>query len=646
MANITAGSIVWNLDIEDGGFQNKLSNAKNQVNKLGNDTEKSFSSLGSTISSAFSNITSSVGAGLTTIGQLAVSKVGLIGGGGLIAFATAAAFSASKIDELTLAMHAVAKANGVTQSAVDSAVVGIRKQNISYVDAIKATSNFVTANIKLSDSIKLATAAKDLAIGTDYGSSDALSTLTQAIVTNQTQTLANFGILTTQTQAYGDYAKTIGKSATELTQQEKQQALLNVVLEAGTKRVGAYDAAQQSAAKQFRSLTTRIIPDFIAQIGKAFEPSLAIVVQSITKAIQGMGTWLTNNQQIVDTWGKKLADVTKIVVDAFGSIFNFLINNQGVIIGVLAAVALGIGAVAIAFTIANLPAIAILAVFAALGYIIPPIIAYFGGLSNIIATLQPVLDVLSSLFRDFIIPQFTTIWSVISTQLIPALTDLWNVISPVLIPVLQFLGAVIGLAVVGAVILFIEIIKFAVISITNWVVSVDTAIKNVIGFFTSLLTGIQNIWTSITTELAKWVSDIYDWGVNLIKSFADGIKSAGKYVVSAVENALNSAKNLLKGNSPPVEGPYKDIDKWGFNVGNAWVQGVRNAIGGLTLDTPMMSLSPGYSTPALASSQQKSSGSGALVNVEQMNVRQDSDINDVARELGFRIETSTGFTNG
>ena len=55
----------------------------------------------------------------------------------------------------------------------------------------------------------------------------------------------------------------------------------------------------------------------------------------------------------------------------------------------------------------------------------------------------------------------------------------------------------------------------------------------------------------------------------------------------AFKDGLNKAKALVEGNSPPIAGPFKDIDQWGFNVGTAWVDGVRKAIGDMSIGSPL-----------------------------------------------------------
>jgi len=73
----------------------------------------------------------------------------------------------------------------------------------------------------------------------------------------------------------------------------------------------------------------------------------------------------------------------------------------------------------------------------------------------------------------------------------------------------------------------------------------------------------------------------HEAGWKVIKAWIDGVtdhlKGPGR---TAIQSVLGSAiGGILKGNSPPPEGPLADIDKGGWNVGAAWADSVAAAIG-------------------------------------------------------------------
>lgn len=197
-------------------------------------------------------------------------------------------------------------------------------------------------------------------------------------------------------------------------------------------------------------------------------------------------------------------------------------------------------------------------------------------------------------------------------------------------------------------------------NIQTWLqVKVPETINNVVNWFATLPerlsewfnttkkkseTGFQDIFTAIVNEVSTWPAKLYDWGENIANSFVDGITSAIGKISDAFKKGLEDAKKFVKGNSPPVAGPFQNIDKWGFNVGSAWVEGVQSAISQLGFDSPMMAYAPAMASQ-VGSTGNVSTHNGPLITIESMNVRDQSDINDISRDLAFRLEMSSGYTD-
>jgi hypothetical protein len=757
MSTISGGSIVWDLDVEASKLTAGLNEAKSKVDDVANKTQSSFSNIGNSIVSSFQGIVSKVGGGLTEIGNLAVSKLGLIGGGGLAALGTAAAFSASRVDELTLALHAIGKANNIAATETDKAVEALRKNNIAYSDALQVTSRFIQNELDLTDAVKLSNAAKDLAVIAGLGSSEATNILTEAISGQSVMMLRQFGIVTGLDEAYEKYANSItgtsvatqvdskktqanidklaklkdqlevakmkmgefsdevkestkvsaqnriddltnqiaglegkttayakatGNVSDNLTQAQKKQALLNVILEAGTKVTGTYDAAMESSGKQFRSLTTRIIPDFMVQIGRAFEPTLALAVNKISEAIKDMGKWLDDNKQIVADWGTKLSKVFGKVIDGIFKIVDFLIKNKEIVVGMLVAVGLGIAAVAVGFVLAH--GVALL-VFAAITALV-----------TIFLKLGPVLEAVGGFFIDLwngIGNAFVYGWKAIVNFITKSIPNLigniikWFMELPgkildffgfLLLSFVTGLGLIVGLFVYGVPKLINDIVKWfselpsKLMDIWNNIVeNFKKGWENIVNFFTikvpeivvnigkwfaelpgkiwnsmvdtknRAVEGIKNIWTSLINEVSSWPNRMYNWGVNLINSFIDGIKSALRNIADSFKSGMEAAKRLIEGHSPPLAGPFKDIDKWGFNIGDSWVQGFKNAVAGLSsanIGIPDLSGLQGQPAPALANGGNigRNGGFNQNIDINIEKVENKEDIAAIGRELGYR----------
>jgi hypothetical protein len=80
--------------------------------------------------------------------------------------------------------------------------------------------------------------------------------ITQAIFTGQTRQLRGLGLLVDTEQVYRDFARTLGTVPALLTEQQKQQALLNAVLEKGKTSFKNINVEANGAEEGFRRLST------------------------------------------------------------------------------------------------------------------------------------------------------------------------------------------------------------------------------------------------------------------------------------------------------------------------------------------------------------------------------------------------------
>lgn len=351
-------------------------------------------------------------------------------------------------------------------------------------------------------------------------------------------------------------------------------------------------------------------------------------------------------------------------------IFGWMRDNFPIVAGIiLGGLTPAIVALAGGFIALMAPLIPFMIAGAAIGAIIKVIVDAFGGWNNMMTALQPALQAIGEVFNNWILPPLRDIWNTISTQLIPALQSLWNIIAPILVPILQVLAEILVGAVLAAIIVVVNVLKFFIEIITAVVVKVDQGAKMIVSIWTwlktniidttlafvnmvlNLITNLINsfvnairnalapvlgafnaIWNGIVNTLSGWVHNLFDWGSRLIHALADGIRSAIGAVVGAISDVLNKARSLLQGHSPPPEGPFKDLDKWGYNVGMSWVEGFRQAVGGLTLPSIAQGDFAGVGVPA------GMSGVGTQnITMYIDKVGDQQDVDAIGRELAFRV---------
>lgn len=325
--------------------------------------------------------------------------------------------------------------------------------------------------------------------------------------------------------------------------------------------------------------------DFAQPIIKSFKPVFDALIEAFKFIWEVMRDSL---QPAFDNFGKLLKEQV-------APIFERIMTAIQPLVPFLLALVAGVGIVLFgAFTI--LMAL-ISGAINALGPFITGILKIIGGVVEIVTGLFAVI---SGLIEGLITGDFT--------RLKEGWETLWNGIK-------DFLGGIVTV-ILGTIKGFIEgiinffvsladklvghsIIPDMVNSIIGWI---TTLVSKVIGIITGFVTNFINAWTSILTRLgtwwaslinllAEWKTKLFEWGGNLAKSFVDGFGKIGELLKNKLKSAFDSAKEWLKGNSPPVSGPLKDIDKWGFNVGMAWADGFTSAFSNLTSAIPVGGMS-------------------------------------------------------
>lgn len=174
---------------------------------------------------------------------------------------------AARYETLGVVVHQVGKVAGYSAVQVDANVSSLRRMGIAGVEARKTLTQLMQAQVDIAKAPGLARVAQDAAVIGGTNSSEAFETMVHGIQSAQTEVLRTIGINVNFEQSYAKMAASLGKTTAELTEQEKTQARLNAVMEAGEKISGSYEAAMTTLGKQISSLT-RIQNDFLTDFGK------------------------------------------------------------------------------------------------------------------------------------------------------------------------------------------------------------------------------------------------------------------------------------------------------------------------------------------------------------------------------------------
>ena len=258
----------------------------------------------------------------------------------LVKWGKASFSAAARVSELNVAIDAIGKSTGIGAKNIKAAAVAIRENGIEMAAAQEMAIEFAQGKLDLAEADDVARVAQDLAVISQKNSTDTAMILTRAIKTGNSMLLKSAGISGQASEGYAAYAREIGKTANTLNATERQQAIINLILEEGTKVAGVYTAAMQEPGKVLRSFP-RIINDMEVAMGSAllagFGPMIKAsydlvsafsktireggvlypIVQQLTKAMTLLFTPFTNGIKYVTGLIKGLSD-SKLAVDGLG----------------------------------------------------------------------------------------------------------------------------------------------------------------------------------------------------------------------------------------------------------------------------------------------------------------------------------------
>jgi tape measure domain-containing protein len=193
----------------------------------------------------------------------------------------------------------------------------------------------------------------------------------------------------------------------------------------------------------------------------------------------------------------------------------------------------------------------------------------------------------------------------------------------------------------------------------------DSISSTIQGVWNNIVSATNSAWDAIASPIKNAVNIIWDtlsglasqaweWGSNLLNSFADGIMARIDYLKDMASNAVDSIKRILGFHSPAEEGPGSDADTWAPNLMNMFAAGIKSGIPDIKAAvaqaaSSLTSLQANVTTTGTASGATTSSGQTTnfadMFNGATFNVRSDNDAKLIAREI-FNLQTAKSRASG
>lgn len=198
-------------------------------------------------------------------------------------YAAGAAFralsEAANTANIVQGLNQLGAASGVALGNLSKQFAEASGGAISFRDAMQSTAQATSAGLSSKQFLQLGEVAKKASQALGINMSDAVSRLTRGISKLEPELLDELGLFTKLGKSTEDYAKSVGKSASSLTDFEKRQAFANAVLTEGLDKFSGIDIPTNPYDKLSASLAN-LSYESLNIVNKALGPLIDQLSQS------------------------------------------------------------------------------------------------------------------------------------------------------------------------------------------------------------------------------------------------------------------------------------------------------------------------------------------------------------------------------
>lgn len=233
-------------------------------------------------------------------------------------FAVSAAFNslreAMNTTNMVQGLNQLGAASGVALGGLAKQFVEVTGGAISLRESMEATTKAVSSGLTQKQLLQIGEVAKKASQSLGINMSDAVSRLTRGITKLEPELLDELGLFTKTGMAAEAYARSVGKSASALTDFERRQAFANAVLEEGRQKFSEIDIPTNPYDKLLSSLRN-VAQQILEVINKGLVPLIDYLSQSptaLTGLIVGLGTMILRQAlPIFSSYRKAMAEATQ-----------------------------------------------------------------------------------------------------------------------------------------------------------------------------------------------------------------------------------------------------------------------------------------------------------------------------------------------
>lgn len=291
----TVGAVAFDLNLNDSKYDKQLNN---KIKSSENAFSSSFKKIGNFIAGAF-----------------AVKKIG--------DFTKDCISSASKVQSAFTGLNSIVQGTGNSFSQAQDFVKKYTADGlVSIEETATAYKNLLSRGYDSSQIEAVLNRLKDSAAfgrQASYDLGEAVVTATEGLKNENSILVDNAGVTKNVAKMWEEYAKSIGKSSTSLTQAEKIQAEYNGIMTETRFQIGDAEAYTKTFSGQIQQLKFNFNQMTVA-IGKVITPIAQLFIPIINSAINAITRLFEKIQIIIGVFGLKMPNVVSKTTSSIAGI--------------------------------------------------------------------------------------------------------------------------------------------------------------------------------------------------------------------------------------------------------------------------------------------------------------------------------------
>jgi hypothetical protein len=244
-------------------------------------------------------------AGATSNSSKAFAKMsggmgGLVGAYATLAanvFAISAAFefmkSAGNLQVLQSGQAAYAASTGIAIRTLTSDIMAATDAQLGFEDASQAAAIGLAAGLSSNQLVKLGKAAKDTSTVLGRDLTDSFNRLVRGATKAEPELLDELGIILRLETATSNYARTLGKTAKDLTAFERSQAITNDILTQSEEKYGKMLEGGETLSNSVTKLGKAFENDLLKPLKLFFAAAAGPVFEFLSNNVLALGAALT-----------------------------------------------------------------------------------------------------------------------------------------------------------------------------------------------------------------------------------------------------------------------------------------------------------------------------------------------------------------